>query len=74
MHEWESIASSKGNHVADCQLLKLRNDVIRTWTIEIAEQTIEPVIAVQPAASIPHLQEPRPDVLRSRVNGERMRC
>ena len=54
-------SASDRDLVTDGQPLKLGQDWSRS-AIEITEQPVEPVVAVQPAALIPHLHEPRPDV------------
>jgi hypothetical protein len=50
----ESLASSERNDIADRQLLKSWKNVVGTRSIQIAEQAIEPVIAVQPATPSPY--------------------
>ena len=46
--------------VADVQLLQLGHDPIGAVNVE-TEDVLQPVVAVQAAAPLPHLDEPRPD-------------
>ena len=46
--------------VADVQLLELGHDPIGAVNVE-TEDVLQPVVAVQAAAPLPHLDEPRPD-------------
>src|SRR4029453_9483790 len=55
--------------VADRQVLGLREDPVSARPVEKSKQPTEPVVAVQPAASISHLHEPRPNLLWAGVNG-----
>jgi hypothetical protein len=48
--------------VTDREVLKLRENTCRARTIKVAEEAIEPVVAVQPAALIADLNEPGPDI------------
>src|SRR6185503_20761144 len=63
-------ASTEGDFVASLNLLKFRKDAGRARSIEIPEETVEPVVTVQPATLIADLHEPRPDMLRSRVDDD----
>jgi hypothetical protein len=51
-------------------VLKLRENAGRTRTIQIPEEPVEPVIAVEPATLIPDLDEPWPDVFRRRIDDD----
>ena len=42
----KSLTASNGDLVTDGQLLKLRQDGVCAWAIEIPEQTVQPVVAV----------------------------
>jgi hypothetical protein len=48
-------ASPERNVVANREVLKLRENAPGARTIEVAEEAIEPVVAVQPAAALPQL-------------------
>ena len=64
-----SSAARKRNFVAYGQVLKLQKNAVRTRAIQKAEEPVEPVVAVQTAALIPHLHQPRPNVFRPRIDG-----
>src|SRR6185437_11505985 len=61
-----------GNLVTYREMLKLWKNLFGTGTIQKAEELIEPIIAIQATTLIPHLDEPRPDVVRRCVNGDRL--
>ena len=63
-------ASSERNLVADGKVLKLWKNAGCTRAIEIAEEPIEPIVAVQAATLIADLHEPGPDVFWRRVDGD----
>jgi RND family efflux transporter MFP subunit len=65
--------SSDRNVVTDGEVLELRQNARGARTIEVAEQAIERVVAVQPAALISNLHEPWPDVLGCCVDRNRRR-
>src|SRR5689334_10412357 len=64
-------AAAQRNHVASLELLTFGQDTIGAWAIQIAEPTIEPVVAVETAAAIPHLHQPWPDTFRWRLDRDR---
>ena len=71
--DWKPGTSTYRNNVTDPELLEFRQHSLRAWGVQEAKQAVEPVVAVQPAASIPHLDEEGPDVSRRRVNGDSQR-
>jgi 1-acyl-sn-glycerol-3-phosphate acyltransferase len=53
--------------------LKLRQDGVCAWAIEIPDQTVQPVVAIQSASLIAHLHQPRPDVFWPGIDCDRQR-
>ena len=64
----KSSAAADGNFVADRKLLPLGQNAFGARRVEVSEQAIEPVIAVETAAPVAHLHQPRPDGRRRGVD------
>src|SRR4051794_15732940 len=65
---WKAGATTHRYDVTDRESLELRKDSLRARGIKKTEHAVEAVIAIQPAASKPHLDEPGPDISDRRVN------
>ena len=62
-----------GDDVAGPEILPLGEHALRARCLDDAEQPVEHVHAVEPSPPVPHLHEPRPDLLRPRTDGDRAR-
>ena len=56
--------------VTNGEVLKLRENAGGARTIQIAEEAIEPVVAVQAATLLADLHEPRPNAFWRRVDDD----
>src|SRR5688572_10242004 len=63
-----TLGPAKGNGVTHSQVLKLGEYAGGTRTIQKTKEAVEPVVAIEPAALIAHLHQPRPNVFRPRVD------
>ena len=58
------------NLVADREMLKLRENAGGAWTIQVAEEAVQPVVAIEAAAPIAHLNQPGPHMFRPGVDDD----
>ena len=63
-------ASPKRDLVTNGEVLKLREDAGCTGTIQIADEAVEPVVAVEATALVADLHQPGPDVFWRRVDDD----
>src|SRR5271167_4588441 len=58
----------RGEYTAHLDGLKLRQDAIRTAVAAVVDE----VVSVPPSSAGSHLDEPRPDIMRRAMNGDRV--
>jgi hypothetical protein len=55
---------SEGDFIVQLEMLELSKRTVRTRPIQNAEDSIEPIVAVQATTLIAHLHEPGPNMIR----------
>src|SRR5271157_4088702 len=70
LHDRKHVGYSRerGEYTAHCDILKLRQDAIRTAVPAVVNE----VVSVPPSSTGSHLDKPGPDVMRRATNGNRV--